>query len=126
MNKWKSFKDKLLSLFGGLILEKKDDGKYIISLGRIAFWLSFVPALVIWWSGIKYSTGTGIIQTNQTLLDLPPSLSNFLLTITGYNLTKHIGNTVSNVWGSNSVIKNDVVSNPSTNTASDEEGHGDV
>lgn len=45
-------KGKLLQLFGGLIMEQKDedgDGKYlwVVSLGRIAFWTVFIHVMYV-------------------------------------------------------------------------------
>lgn len=116
MSKWEKFKHKLIQLFGGLILEDRGDGVYVVSLGRVSFWLVFIPALFIWYSAVLDTKSVGILQASQNLKDLPPSLMNTLTFLLSYNITKHISKTITNVWGNNT---------PNTNQT-DEEGHGDV
>ena len=48
---WEDIKQKAIQLLGGLLMEKNKDGMWTMSLGRVSFWLAFVPALIIWVSG---------------------------------------------------------------------------
>lgn len=81
-NRWELIKKKLVQLFGGLIMEKDEDGIYVISTGKAAWWLAFIPAIVIW-----VSSG-GKLDAGEALKDISPNHFNILLTLAGYNFAK--------------------------------------
>lgn len=89
---WESFKQKAIQLFGGLFMEKKDD-KWTISLGRVSFWLVFLPALYVWLSG------RGILNDGMAVKDIAPNHLTMLLTLAAYNFSKKAIKVVSDVWG---------------------------
>jgi len=81
-NRWELIKKKLVQLLGGLIMEKNEDGLYVVSTGKVAWWLAFIPAIVIWiLSGGKLDAG-------EALKDISPNHFNILLTLAGYNFAK--------------------------------------
>src|SRR5271168_3619269 len=114
MSKWKLFKHKLLQLLGGLVLEDRGDGVYIVSLGRVSFWLVFIPALFVWYSAINNTGSVGVLMANQTLKDPPAGMLNILMFLLSYNITKHISSTVKNVWGS--AVVPTITTSQTTNT----------
>lgn len=92
---WESFKQKAIQLFGGLLMEKDSENMWTISLGRVSFWLAFLPALYIWLSG------QGLLNDGMSVKDISPNHLTMLLTLAGYNFGKKIADTVKNVWGKN-------------------------
>jgi hypothetical protein len=90
---WEKTKQKAIQLVGGLLMEKNQDGVWTISLGRVSFWLAFVPALVIWISG------SGTLEEGVSLKDISPNHLTVLLTLAGYNFGKKVADTVKQVWG---------------------------
>jgi hypothetical protein len=92
---WENTKQKAIQLFGGLLMEKNSDGVWTISLGRVSFWLAFLPALVIWVSG------NGALEEGVSLKDISPNHLTVLLTLAGYNFGKKVADTVKQVWGNN-------------------------
>lgn len=78
---WGKFKRKAVQLLGGLIMEKKD-GDYVISIGRVAWWLAFVPAVAIW-----IASG-GNLDAGEAVKDISPNHFNMLMTLAGYNFGK--------------------------------------
>jgi len=73
---WMEVKLKLIQLLGGLFMERDESlgelGTYVVSLGKLAFWCVFVPALYIWLPG-------GEITSNHLTT---------LLTLLAYNFSK--------------------------------------
>jgi hypothetical protein len=92
---WESFKQKAVQLIGGLLMEKNSEGMWTISLGRVSFWLAFIPALVIW------VNGDGNLEDGVSLKDISPNHLTVLLTLAGYNFGKKVADTVKQVWGKN-------------------------
>jgi hypothetical protein len=80
---WDAFKEKVFQFFGGLIMEEKD-GKYVISVGRTAWWMAFLPAVAIW-----VSSG-GSLDAGEALKDISPNHYNILVVLAGYNFGKHM------------------------------------
>ena len=92
---WEKVKQKSIQLIGGLLMEKNSDGVWTISLGRVSFWLAFVPALVIWVSA------SGTLEDGMSLKDISPNHLTVLLTLAAYNFSKKAMDTVKQVWGKN-------------------------
>lgn len=93
MTNWQAFKTKLLQLIGGLVMEDNGNGVHVISVGRTAFWITFAPAVVIW------CKGGGMLENGQSIHDIAPNHLSVLLSLLGYNLTKHFTATARSVWG---------------------------
>jgi len=91
--KWEAVKEKAIQLFGSLFMEQDSAGKWKISLGRVSFWLAFVPALYVWISG------RGILDDGMAVTDISPNHLTMLLTLAAYNFGKKVSDTVKNVWG---------------------------
>lgn len=92
---WDSFKEKVLQFFGGLIMEKKD-GKYVISIGRVAWWMAFLPAVAIW-----ISSG-GSLEAGEALKDISPNHFSILVVLAGYNFGKHATSAAEKIWAKKS------------------------
>jgi len=76
-SKGETFKDKFFRLCLNIILEEKK-GKWYLSVGRVSWWMAFIPALQIW-------IGGGDIKEHHLTI---------LLVLAGYNLGKKIVNKV--------------------------------
>jgi hypothetical protein len=92
---WENVKQRAIQLFGGLLMEKNNQGMWTISLGRVSFWLAFIPALVIWISS------QGLLNEGMATKDIAPNHLTILLTLAGYNFGKKVADTVNKVWGKN-------------------------
>ena len=92
---WENVKHKAVQLIGGLLMERNEEGMWTISLGRVSFWLAFIPALVIW------ANGGGNLEDGVSLKDISPNHLTILLTLAGYNFGKKVADTVKQVWGKN-------------------------
>jgi len=90
---WNASKHKMLQFVGGLLMEKNDDGHYVASLGRIAFWAVLIPALHIW------VAGHGMLEGGEALKDISPNHLTVLLSLLGYNMGKKITDTASKMVG---------------------------
>ena len=90
---WENIKKKSIQLIGGLFMEKNAKGAWTISLGRVSFWLAFIPALVIWISGY------GSLDDGISTKDISPNHLTILLTMITYNFGKKVAGTVSEIWG---------------------------
>ena len=93
MSKWECFKHKLIQFVGGLLMEKNDEGHYVASMGRIAFWAVLFPALHIWVSG------HGMLEGGEAVKDISPNHLTVLLSLMAYNFGKKITDTVGKVMG---------------------------
>lgn len=90
--KWENFKSKLIQLCGGLIMEKDEStGKYVVSLGRLAFWITFLPAIYIW------IYGGGKLINGVDTRDIADNHLKILIIIMGYNFGTKITNVVKAV-----------------------------
>lgn len=69
---------KKLGFLSNLILEFKH-GKWVLSVGRVSWWLAFIPALKIW-------VESGGVQ------DISPHHSTILMILAAYNVGKHAVN----------------------------------
>lgn len=79
---WNAYKHKMIQFIGGLMMEKNDEGHYVASLGRIAFWAVLIPALHIW------VTGKGMLEGGTAISDISPNHLTVLLSLMGYNFGK--------------------------------------
>lgn len=89
---WSATTSRTLQLFGGLIMEQKGD-KWIVSIGRVSWWLAFIPALYIW------IAGGGLLENGNSAQDISPNHLTVLITLAGYNLGKKVSSTVAKVFG---------------------------
>lgn len=92
---WCVFKKKLLYLFGSLIMEKDKAGEWVMSSGRVSWWLALLPALYIW-----LSSG-GKLEDGAALKDISPNHLTVILTLAAYNFGKKVVETAGNIWGKN-------------------------
>jgi len=76
-----TFKEKFMRYFGALLFEKKDK-KWVISIGRISWWLAFSPALVVWIDNV------GKPVADQ--MDITAHHLTVLLLLAGYNFGKKV------------------------------------
>lgn len=90
---WKAFCRRAIQFVGGLFMERKDDGEWVISIGRVSWWLAFSPALYIW-----ISSG-GLLEEGNPMKDISPNHLTILMTLAGYNFGKKVADTVGKVWG---------------------------
>lgn len=72
-----TWRQKLMRYAGALFFEKKE-GKWVISIGRISWWLAFSPALWIW---IENMGGDKDITEHHLTV---------LLLLAGYNFGKKV------------------------------------
>lgn len=91
---WRYFKHKLIQLMGGLFMEKNDEGKYVVSLGRVSFWMLLMPAIWIW-------LGRGEFRDAEAMRDISPNHANVLMWVLAYNLGKKGISVASNVFSKN-------------------------
>lgn len=89
MAKWNKLKSVMLTLFGGLLMTKHPDGIWSISLGRVAFWITLIPALMVWVQNIYLEGG---VAPN----DISENHYQILFILTAYNLSKKIVGVVGN------------------------------
>jgi hypothetical protein len=85
--RWALTKKKLLQLLGGLIMEKNDEGVYVIAIGRVSWWMAFLPAIGIW-----IASG-GKLNAGDAIRDISPNHFNVLVLLAGYNFGKKITDT---------------------------------
>lgn len=95
---WASAKDKAMRFCAALIMEKDKKDRWTISIGRVSWWLAFLPALYIF---IAAFAATENVTDAAELVsrDITPNHLTVLLTLAGYNFGKKIADTVNNVWG---------------------------
>lgn len=93
--RWADVKDKLTRFGGALIMEKNKKDEWVISIGRVSWWMAFLPALYIFIAAFVGSGGVEDVVTK----DITPNHLTILLTLAGYNFGKKVADTVKNVWG---------------------------
>ena len=80
---WSKTKDILVRLLGALILEKNSKDQWVISTGKVSWWLVFIPAIYIW------SLGKGVLgEGGAVLKDISPNHLKLLYTLAAYNFGK--------------------------------------
>ena len=72
--KWQWVKNWVWKYGGSLLMDEKEDGS-ALSLGRVAFWATFLPALWMW-------APIGLAGS----VEIPSSMVTVLLSTLGYNL----------------------------------------
>ena len=97
MGKWPLIRDKIARLVGGLVMEKDEDGVFIISSGKLAFWATFIAAMFIW-------------EVKKT--DIPDTMYKMLVVFTSYNLGKKVLPVITAIFGKVS----ETTTNANTNT----------
>ena len=90
---WNNFKLKSLQWLGGLFMEEGWDGKYVVSSGKVGFWLVLGSALYIWLSG------HGNLQDGVALKDISPNHLTALLALMAYNFGKKGLDHIESIWG---------------------------
>ena len=83
----RELKNKVLQLLGGLVMEKKDD-KWIVSMGRVSWWMVFIPAIVIW-----MSSGAAL-DDKDPMKDISPNHLSVIVMMAGYNFGKKVVDSV--------------------------------
>ena len=89
---WEKIK-KTLQSFGSLFMEKNDKDEWNLSLGRVSFWIVFIPAVYIWVSG------NGTLADGISTKDISPNHLAILLTMITYNFGKKVSDVVKKIWG---------------------------
>lgn len=90
---WYDFKHKCIQFFGGLLMEKNDEGHYVASMGRISWWIAFIPAVHIW------MTSGGMLEAGEALKDISPNHLNVLIMLAGYNFGKKVVDAANGMFG---------------------------
>ncbi|KKM66174.1 hypothetical protein LCGC14_1483870 [marine sediment metagenome] len=78
--------NKFISYFGALFMEKAENDKWRVSIGRTSWWLVLIPALYTW------------IGSTQ---DITAHHLTVLLLLAGYNFGKHGLNVFKNKTSAN-------------------------
>jgi len=89
---WESMKDRAVRFAGALIMERNNKDQWVISIGRISWWMAFGPALYIW------LVNNGVTDP-ELIKDITPNHLTILLTLAGYNFGKKVMDGVAKVWG---------------------------
>ena len=89
---------------GSLVMERDENGEWVMSLNRVAFWLVLLPALGIWVYG-----GGKLSADGQDLRDVSEGHLNILLSLIAINFGKKSLDTVNKVWGKTPPEKKTVV-----------------
>jgi hypothetical protein len=97
---WALTKKKLMQLLGGLIMEKNEEGIYVVSIGRVSWWMVFIPAIGIWLAG-----GGNMNTVGDAIKDISPNHFNMLITLAAYNMGKKITDIASKFVSSKSSAK---------------------
>ena len=71
-----TWKEKFMRLAMALIYEKKSNGRWTLSIGRVSWWVAFLPAAYIWVDSMGKQ-------------DITPHHLTVLLLLAGYNFGKH-------------------------------------
>ena len=96
---------KIVDFFAGIIMEHDDDGSWTISLGRLAFWACFVPAVLIW--------AQNVIQPDITKLkDVTPNHLSLLMILLAYNLGKKLPGMIQSIRGGSGQTIQPITINP--------------
>lgn len=94
---WDACKDKCLRFFGALFMEWNGD-EWVVSIGRVSWWLAFAPALYIFIAA--FAATTSVTEASQLVArDITPNHLTILLTLAAYNFGKKVADTVTAVWG---------------------------
>ena len=95
---WSSSKDKAVRYLGALVFEKDKTGEWVISIGRVSWWMTFLPALYIFIAAFQ-STSNVTEAAEMVPRDITPNHLTVLLTLAGYNFGKKVAEVVTKVWG---------------------------
>jgi hypothetical protein len=94
---WEAVKDKCLRFVGALFMEWNGD-EWVISIGRVSWWLAFAPALYIFM--VAFAATTSVTDAADLVSrDITPNHLTILLTLAAYNFGKKVADTVTAVWG---------------------------
>lgn len=95
---WEDTKDKAMRFFAALIMERDKKDRWTISIGRVSWWLAFLPALYIFIAAFQ-STANVTEAAEMVSRDITPNHLTILLTLAGYNFGKKLSETAQNIWG---------------------------
>lgn len=87
-------KNKIRQLFGSLFMEKNKD-EWVASIGRVSWWLVFIPAIFIW------ASSGGSLDAGEATKDISPNHLSVLVLLAGYNFGKKVMDSVKDVVGNN-------------------------
>lgn len=88
---WERLKYNLTHILGGLIMEKGEDGTWTVSIGRVAWWVAFIPAVIIW-------IHNGQLDPSKAMKDIAPNHFNTLVFLAGYNFGKKLTDTAKVIF----------------------------
>lgn len=95
-----SIKSKILRYGGSLVMEKNSDGEWVMSTGRVSWWLAFLPALYVFLAAFV-ATGAADASINTLSRDITPNHLTVILTLAGYNFGKKAVDAAKKIWGKN-------------------------
>lgn len=116
--RWALMRRKILQLLGGLIMEKNEDGLYVISIGRVAWWMAFLPAIGIW------IAGGGKLDAGDAVKDISPNHFNMLVLLAGYNFGKKITDIAKVIFSKKSGTATNTEEETETESGEKEESDG--
>lgn len=97
----RSIKDRFMRFAAALIMEKDKDGLWVISIGRVSWWLAFGPALYVFIAA--FMATTNVNEASEMISrDITPNHLTILLTLAAYNFGKKAIDTVEKVMTRNS------------------------
>ena len=80
---WVAFKTKAIQLLGSLVMEKGDDGVWVVSMGRSMLWAVFICAMRIW---------------VDKRAEIPDTMFKLLMVLISYNLGKKVLPVVTTIF----------------------------
>ena len=105
MTAWSNFRRHIYKFFGGLFMEVKEGGEYVVSLTRTMTITIFCHCLWMWHHILTTSAnlGTGMVSelttsVLRTVNDVPQGEINTLLALVTVGGVKVLGTQVGNVW----------------------------
>lgn len=93
-------KSKILRYGGSLVMEKNSDGEWVMSTGRVSWWLAFLPALYVFLAAFV-ATGAADAAVSTLSRDITPNHLTVILTLAGYNFGKKAVDAAKKIWGKN-------------------------
>lgn len=98
---WTNFKDKFARYGGALVMEKDKKDQWVISIGRVSWWLTFLPALYIFIAAFQASTDVKE-AADVVARDITPNHLTILLALAGYNFGKRVVDAAGKIFGKTS------------------------
>jgi len=82
-----TLKQRFMRYVGALFFEKKEGGKWTVSIGRISWWLAFAPALYVWIDNID--------KPVAEIVDITGHHLSVLMVLAAYNFGKHVKDAIA-------------------------------